>query len=389
MLNIILLGLTSLLADFSSEMVVPILPFFIQSIGGAGVAIGLIFGVGDAVAALLKVVSGNLADRTKKFKLFVFLGYLFSAVSKFVYPIATSWVQVGAIRGVERLGKGFRDAPRDAILSESLGRGRRGLGFGIQRAMDSLGAILGSVIVLVLFVYAGLSFRNIFLISALVALFAVIPIMFVKSPEILHRKGLGVSFKRLSKPLRKFFLVASVFALANFSVAFMVLTAQGTFADLDFRKALEMTLFLYIFFSIFDAGFSGPAGALSDRVGRKKVILSSYLMYALVSLGFVLLSWFQGMSLPNFLVLLVLFALYGLFKAGIDASQRAFVSDLSDAEIRGTALGAFETLTGLIAIPASVIAGFLWNLNPLYTFSFGLILSLAAAFMLWKFIPES
>ncbi|KKU95115.1 MAG: Major facilitator superfamily, partial [Parcubacteria group bacterium GW2011_GWA1_48_11b] len=167
MLNIFLLGLTSLLADFSSEMIVPILPFFIESLGGGGVAVGLIFGLGDAVAAVLRVVSGYWADKTKKYKLFIFGGYLFSAAAKFLYPLASNWRQVGAVRPVERMGKGFRDAPRDAIVSESLSGGKRGFGFGVQRAMDSVGAIIGSVFVLVLFVYFSFSFRTLFWISAL------------------------------------------------------------------------------------------------------------------------------------------------------------------------------------------------------------------------------
>src|SRR3989344_7862626 len=166
MLNVILLGLTSLLADFSSEMVFPILPFFIQTLGGAGVAIGLAFGVGDAVSAVFKVISGRWADKTKKYRTFVIAGYGFSAIAKFLYPLASSWQQILAVRPVERIGKGFRDAPRDAILSESMPHERRGRGFGIQRAMDSAGAILGSVAVLFFVFYLDLALSKIFLISA-------------------------------------------------------------------------------------------------------------------------------------------------------------------------------------------------------------------------------
>ncbi|MBI2063709.1 MAG: MFS transporter, partial [Candidatus Yanofskybacteria bacterium] len=167
MLNVILLGLTSLLADFSSEMVFPILPFFIQTLGGAGVAIGLAFGIGDAVAAIFKVISGRWADKTKKYRTFVVAGYAFSAVAKFLYPLSSSWRQILAVRPVERIGKGFRDAPRDAILSESLSHERRGRGFGIQRAMDSAGAVLGAVAVLIFVFYLELDFSRIFWISAI------------------------------------------------------------------------------------------------------------------------------------------------------------------------------------------------------------------------------
>ncbi|MEK7124803.1 MAG: MFS transporter [Patescibacteria group bacterium] len=389
MLNVFLLGLTSLLADFSSEMVVPILPFFIQAVGGAGVAIGLTFGIGDAVASLIKVFSGHWADKTKQYKLFVVLGYLFSAVAKFIYPLANSWSQIAIIRPVERIGKGFRDAPRDAIVSESLNDHNRGRGFGIQRAMDSIGAIIGSVAVLVLFVVYQIPFRTIFLISAHLAIFAVVPILFVKVPrelKIANRRS--ISFSRLSSKVRTFIVIATVFALANFSVAFFILKTQSAFTGLDERQALGLALLLYIFFGVFDAVFSEPAGALSDRIGRRRVIIMGYVVFSIVCLGFLWLSVGMHSNATEFAILLGLFALYGIFKALIDASQRAFVSDLSDADIRGTALGTFETATGLAAIPAGLVAGVLWNITPAYTFLFGFGLSLIAVLLLATSIRE-
>lgn len=388
MLNIFLLGLTSLLADFSSEMIVPILPFFIESLGGGGVAVGLIFGLGDAVAAVLRVVSGYWADKTKKYKLFIFGGYLFSAAAKFLYPLASNWRQVGAVRPVERMGKGFRDAPRDAIVSESLSGGKRGFGFGVQRAMDSVGAIIGSVFVLVLFVYFSFSFRTLFWISAFIALGAVIPVLFVKVPEKLQLAVKRVSFGKLSVKVKKFILIATLFAFGNFSYAFLILRAQSSFTGLDEKQTLSLALLLYIFLNIFDAVFSAPAGSLSDKIGRRRVILIGYLMFSAVSAGFLIVTALQFSNLADFGILLVLFALYGLFKAFIDASQRAFVSDLSEEEIRGTALGTFETATGLAAIPAGLIAGLFWDFNSAYTFGFGLAVSLLAAFWLKTAIGE-
>ncbi len=388
MLNIILLGLTSLLADFSSEMIVPILPFFIKSVGGGGVAVGLIFGFGDAVAAILRVFSGYWADKTKRYKLFVFGGYAFSAIAKFLYPLASNWQQIGAIRPIERMGKGFRDAPRDAIVSESLVSGKRGYGFGIQRAMDSIGAIIGSVFVLILFVYFSLPFKTLFWLSAFIALGAVAPIIFVKVPERLRLSARTVSFRKLNVKAKKFIVIASVFALANFSYAFFILKAQASFAGLNEKQTLALALLLYIFLNIFDAAFSAPAGSLSDKIGRRRVILGGYLLFSIVSLGFLAVSFFKFNNLANFAIMLVLFAAYGMFKAFIDASQRAFVAELSEDEIRGTALGTFETCTGLAAIPAGLIAGFLWDLTPVYTFGFGFIVSLAAAFWLRKAVKE-
>ena len=383
------MGLTSLFADFSSEMVVPILPFFIQAIGGGGIAIGLAFGAGDAVAALLKVFSGYWADKTRKYKLFVFGGYLFSAVAKFLYPFANNWNQIAVLRPIERMGKGFRDAPRDAIVSESIPHEQRGRGFGIQRAMDSAGALVGSVFVFVLFFYLDFPFRTIFFVSALVALLAVIPIFFVKVPSELrlnHRKK--VSFQKLSSEVKRFILVATLFALANFSVAFFVLKAQMSFVGLSQRQALAIALVVYIIFNIFDAGFSKMAGSLSDRVGRKRVIFTSYVLFSAVSAGFLFLSLNSPALFASFMILAGLFALYGLFKAFVDASQKAFVSDLSEIEIRGTALGTFEMFTGLAAIPAGLIAGILWNVNPAYTFTYSFGLSLVAALALFFVIRK-
>ncbi|KKS01717.1 MAG: Major facilitator superfamily [Candidatus Yanofskybacteria bacterium GW2011_GWA2_41_22] len=388
MLNIILLGLTSLLADFSSEMIMPILPFFIASFGGGGIAIGLIFGIGDAVAAILKVISGYWADKTKRYKTFVFGGYAFSALAKFLYPLASGWSQVAVIRPIERMGKGFRDAPRDAIVSESLPDGNRGRGFGIQRAMDSIGAIIGSVFVLILFVFFNISFKTLFLISAIIALAAVIPILFVKVPKELKLAVKSVSLKKLNPKAKKFIIIATMFALANFSYAFFILKAQRTFMGLGSNQTLALAILLYIFLNIFDAVFSVPAGILSDKIGRRKVIFIGYLLFSVVSFGFMIISKVSFNNLSGFGILLALFALYGLFKAFIDASQRAFISDLSESEIRGTALGTLETLTGLAAIPAGMIAGFLWNFNAIYTFSFGFTVSFAAACWLMIAIKE-
>ena len=378
MLNVILLGLTSLLTDFSGEMLMPLLPFFIQSLGASGLAMGFIFGLGDAIASILKVISGYWADKLKRYKQFVFWGYSFSALAKLLYPFAASWQHVALIRPFERMGKGFRDAPRDAIVSESLNHEERGRGFGLQRAMDSVGAIIGSVFVLVLFVFSDVSITTIFYIAAGIGILAVIPIFFVKVPEGLSQRSMLPGTGKFSKELKKFIFIGTVFALANFSVAFFILQAQGSFFNLTEKQTLGLVLAVYIFFNIFDAAFSEPAGALSDRIGRKKVILIGYSLFSLVSLGFLLVSLFARTNTASFFILLGLFALYGLFKAAVDASQRALISDLSDTNVRATALGAFETLTGLAAIPAGLIAGTLWDVQPAYTFGYGFFLALLA-----------
>jgi len=378
MINIILMGLTSLLADFSSEMVFPILPFFIETLGGAGLAVGLSFGIGDAVAAVFKVISGRWADKTRKYKRFVIAGYAFSALAKFLYPISNTWRQILAVRPVERIGKGFRDAPRDAILSESLPHEQRGRAFGIQRAMDSAGAILGSLAVLLFVVYWDFNFSKIFLISAFIALFAVVPMFFVKVPEQLRMATKSFGFRGLSKDFSKFVFVGTVFALANFSYAFMILKTQTLFGGLDYKKALTFTLVLYIFFTVFDSAFSTFIGSLSDKLGRRKIIIFSYVLLALIFAGFSLISFIELERTALFIVLLLLFMLYGLFKSSLDVGQKSFVSDLSGVENRGTALGTFETFTGIAAIPAGLVAGILWNIDQTLPFIYGLILSVVS-----------
>ena len=384
MFNVILLGLTSLFADFSSEIIVPLMPFFIKSLGGAGLAIGLISGIGDAVAAILKVVSGRLADRTKVFKKIVLSGYAFSALAKFFFPLASTWQHILAARSVERIGKGLRDAPRDAIVSESVDHHRRGSGFGLQRAMDSLGAILGSVTVLILFWKFNFDFRAIFFLAALIGLIAIIPIIFVREPSTLvnykPKKTLEFSKLNFSPILKKFIGISTLLYLGNFSFMFLILKAQTTFGYLNFKDSVALTLLLYILFNVFDTIFSQPAGQLSDRIGRKKVITIGYVLLAATFAGFLLAN--------SFLALLFIFPLYGLFKAFIDASQKSFVSDLSEVENRSTALGAFEASTGLVLIPGGIIAGLLWNANPNFTFIYGLVVSISALVLLQTLIKE-
>lgn len=385
MVNIFLLGLTSLFSDFSSEIVLPLLPIFIESLGGTGLAVGLVSGVGDATASILKVISGYYSDRAKNHKRFVFIGYAFSSLIKFFYPLANVWQHILLVRSVERLGKGFRNAPRDAIVSESLEPAKRGEGFGIQRAMDSLGAILGSLVVLILIWKFDLSLPKIFFIAAIIGVFALIPVFFVKEPVSLRgpsqQKKRDFKWEGFSPELKKFITISTIFSLGNFSFMFMIIKTNSAFGSLGTKNSLIFTLFLYIFFNIFDAAFSKHAGQWSDKVGRCKVIIVSYILLAIT---------FTGFLVANSLVFfLVLFSLYGLFKAFIDASQRSFVSDLSSVEKRASALGAFEAATGLALIPGGLLAGWLWNLNPNFTFVYGLATTLLALILLPTLVKKT
>jgi MFS family permease len=371
--NIYLLGLVSLLNDASSEIIQPILPLFIASLGAGGIAIGLIGGLSDGLPTLLKVVSGCWSDRMGRRKPLVAAGYIISAAGKLLLAISASWQQVFVLKTIERSGKGIRSAPRDAIIAESASREGRGRGFGIHRALDSLGAVVGSVLAYLLW-QSGMDFRNIFIVAGIVAFVALLPLIPVRDQDRSQAYPLRPSLSSLSPDLAPFVLIASLFALANFSYMFFILRATDFFSG---KMAVGAPLLLYVLFNLVYTLLSIPSGSWSDRVGRKKVLSVGYSLFALVSLGFALVS-----SVPS---LVLLFALYGLVFALVDGAERAFVSDLCNAEVRGTGLGVYYGAVGVSAIASGVVAGFLWQyLNAEATFLFGAMAGFAASILLMR-----
>lgn len=371
--NIYLLGLVSLLNDASSEIIQPILPLFIESLGAGGVAIGLIGGLSDGLPSLLKLVSGLWSDRLKRRKPLVAAGYGISAVGKLLLALASSWQHVFVLKTIERSGKGIRSAPRDAIIAESASREGRGRGFGIHRALDSLGAVIGSILAYILW-QSGMEFRTIFIVAGIVAFVALLPLISVREREKSQACPLRSSLSSLSPNLGPFVLIASLFALGNFSYMFFILRAQEFFSG---SMAIGAPLLLYVLFNLVYTLFSIPSGTWSDRVGRKKVLTLGYALFALVALGFALVSTTSG--------LVVLFALYGLVFAIVDGAERAFVSDLCQADVRGTGLGVYYGAVGVSAIGSGVVAGFLWQYqSPEVTFLFGALAALTASILLFK-----
>jgi len=376
-INIILLGIVSLLTDLSSEMMMPILPMFIITLGGTAFVVGLIGGLGDSIASILKVFSGYWSDRYGRRKPFVFSGYAVSSVAKLFLAFSTLWQHVLILRSVERMGKGVREAPRDAIIADSALTEVRGTAFGIHRAMDTTGAIGGSLLAFLLFWYLGLEFKTILLTCAIIAFLALIPFHRVREVKREPQKtSLGISFKALPRELKLFVLVATIFALGEFTYMFFILRAQDFFTEVvSERAAVAIPILLYVLYNTVYTLFSIPAGMLSDRIGRRKVLLLGYSLFGLTCLGFAFLH-----SLAFFITL---FALYGLVYALVEGTQRAFVADLTSEEIRGTALGTLHTSVGLAALPASLIAGALWqHIDPQATFIYGCALGLIAAVLL-------
>ncbi|NIR87256.1 MFS transporter [Candidatus Bathyarchaeota archaeon] len=376
-LNIFLLGLVSFLTDTSSEMIFPILPFFIAALGGTEFAIGLIGGLGDGVASILKVFSGYWSDKSGKKKIFVSSGYLTSSVSKLFLYFSGVWQHVLVLIPVERIGKGLRTAPRDAMIADYSKEERRGKAFGLHRALDTSGAIVGSALALILFWFINLEFKAIIFLAAFTAFSALIPLYFVKERRAKARKvTFAISLTGLPHPLRLFIAIATVFALGNFTYMFFLLKAQQLFAELlTERNAFAMSMLLYIWFNVVYASLSFPMGILSDKLGRRAILSSGYLLFGLTCLGFAFSS--------SLVSLVVLFALYGLFYAVVEGNQRAFISDLSPRQMRGTALGTFHTTIGLATLPSGMIAGALWQyIDPAATFLYGSALGFLAATLL-------
>ncbi len=369
--NVLLLSIVSFLNDFSSEMIMPILPMFITALGGTGLIVGLIGGLRGSVSSILKVFCGYWSDKTGKRKIFIFSGYLTSGIFKLFLSFSKTWQHILIFAGLERVGKGLRTAPRDAIIADSMPE-QRGKGFGIHRAFDTTGAILGSAVVFILFWFLGFDFKTIIFIAALLAVLSLIPLHFVKEEK---RKPqditLQLGLRNLPKPLKLFILVSGIFALANFSYMFFILRAQQFFTG---KLSIGAPILLYILFNVFYALLAVPFGNLSDRIGRKKVLVLGYFLFSLTSLGFAFFN-----SLITFMIL---FALYGIVYAIIDGNQRAFVSDLSSGELRATALGTFHTVIGLTALPASLIAGFLWQyIAPAACFIYASIVSVISVIL--------
>jgi MFS family permease len=371
--NILLLGLVSLINDASSEIIQPILPLFILSLGGGGIAIGLIGGLSSGIPSILNIFSGIWSDRLGRRKPLVIAGYGISALTKLMLSLSTVWQHIFLLKIMERSGKGIRTAPRDAIIAESAKREQRGRGFGIHRALDTSGAIIGSLLAYLLW-QAGMDFRWIIIVAGLIAIIAIAPLILVKESTALPSPHLRLSFSTISPDLRKFVFIASLFALGNFSYMFFLLRAKEFFSDDSATSAL---ILLYVLFNIVYALFSIPFGVLSDRVGRKNVLMAGYGLFAVVCTGFAFISSLRS--------LVLLFALYGLVFAMVDGAERAFVSDLSRASIRGTALGTYHGAVGASALLSGIIAGALWEyMSYAATFLFGAMAALMASLLLMK-----
>ncbi len=371
--TVVKLGLVSLFADISSEMLYPITPIFLTAVLGASMtSLGLIEGCAEAMASLLKTYFGAWSDRVGRRKPFIVVGYLLTALSKPLIGFAGHWPDVLFARGLDRAGKGMRGGPRDALIADAVHVSLRGAAFGWHRAMDTLGAAIGPLLAIVYLHYYSENLRWIYFLALIPGLIAVMLTLSVKEKRVqpravpVHKKW---AWSEMPAPFRRYLVTWTLFSLTNSSDIFLLMKAKAS------GVSLTTTIFIYCFYNMVYALSSPGLGKLSDRVGRKPVLTFGFLIFAAVYAGFAFAS-----ELWHFWVL---FGIYGLYIAATDGVGKAFAVDLIGPQKKATGLGILGTVTGIFTLIASTTAGFFWDhLGPESAFIFGSVGAFAAAFSL-------
>ena len=388
--NVFFMGVTSLLNDISSELIFTLVPLFMSNVlGASSTLIGLVGGISDSADSLFRIISGWFSDKIGKRKLLTVLGYGFSTVVKPFMLLANSWGVVAGVRFGDRVGKGVRTSSRDALIADSVGEKERGRSFGLHRAMDTSGAVIGLMIAaIIVYLIPGDNFhleKNAYHWMVIIGIIPAVLAVLVLMTLVQERKKLAVAVKSgISKPASvtpfsnqfKLYLgIMALFTLGNSSDFFLILDAQ------HIKTPLVQVVIMLVLFNITYALISTPMGVLSDKIGRKRVISAGWLIYGLVYLGFALSS--------SIWQLWLLFAVYGIYYGICEGVARAFVADMVPVERRGTAYGLYNGIVGLMALPASLIAGVMWDrIAPAATFYFGAGLALLAMVGLMFLIKE-
>ncbi|MGQ9753692.1 MAG: MFS transporter [Thermaceae bacterium] len=369
------LGLVSFFMDVASEMVYPLLPLFLVSLGAGAAAVGLVEGIAEATASLFKVVGGRLSDRTGARRPFLLLGYGLPFLLRPLLALATQPWHVLLYRFLDRAGKGLRTAPRDALVAELAPKGALGRAYGLHRAMDTLGATLGPLLATLLLPHVGV--RGVFWLSALPAFLAVSTILlWVREKPSPPRSLAPLRLQRFSPGYRHFLLVSGIFTLALSSNAFLLLRLH------DLGLSEEGVTLVYALYNLAYALLSYPLGRLGDRLGLKRLVGAGFSVYALVYLGF---AWaqapWQGVGLMM---------LYAIYSAAFEGGSRAYLATLIPAEEKASAIGLYHTLVGSLLLPASLLFGILWQgLGAKAAFTVGAGLSLLALLLfLWRPDPR-
>lgn len=373
--NVLFTGLTSFLTDTSVKMIYSVMPLFLMSIGASKASLGLIEGVAESTASLIKALSGFWSDKIGKNKPFMLVGYALSAIILPLYAFVISPMQVLLLRFAERFGKGIRTAPRDSLIAASVTNNETGKGFGLQKAMDNSGAIAGPLIAFALLSLFPGNYRLIFILAGIPAIAGIFVIIFGIKEVRKSKAELFQKFRFRDFPRRYWFFlgIIFVFTLGNSTDALLLVKANEAGIKVAFIPLV------YLVTNLVSVLAAIPAGTLSDRVGKGKVLVVGFLIYAVV--------YFLFGSAVDRGVLIMLFAMYGLYSAATDGVQKAFVSDMVDKNKRGTGLGIYNALLGITLLPASVIAGVLYDkVGSGIPFRLGAALALLAAVLMVVFI---
>ncbi|MGB3510348.1 MAG: MFS transporter [Microcoleaceae cyanobacterium] len=345
------LGLVSLCSDFASKMIYPITPIFLTTVLGAPVwSVGIVEGIAESVASILKLYSGWMSDLVGQRKPFALAGYGLGAISKLVLALSGVWGHVLVARLIDRVGKGVRAAPRDVLITENCAANQRGQAFGLHHSLETIGEVLGPLLGFLFLQQYVNNYRGVFAVAFFPALLGVLLLLvLVKEPKVVSRQKNSqpqFTFRGLSPIYFRYLMAIGIFSLGNSSDAFLLLRAQ----DLGFDGT--QLLLLYSVFNLVETCLGLAAGRLSDRVGRRPLLVTGYLVFALVYLGFA--------TAKSAEIVWVLFILYGLYSTLTRGVQKAFVADLVHPDRRGAEIGTFYMLVGLVALPASLIAGWLY-----------------------------
>jgi MFS family permease len=356
-----LIGLISLVNDSASEMIYPLMPLYLASVLMAGPkALGIIEGIAEATSSIFKLVSGVIVDRTKKAKPWIVCGYALAGIGRPLILLANSWLWVLAIRFTDRIGKGLRSSPRDALLAESVNENQRGITYGLHRSMDNAGAVIGPLLAAML-LSMGFSLQDIFLWTIVPGVITFVLASCIKEPQIeviSNASRFSWSLEGMQDQFKRYLVVAGIFALGNSSDMFLLLRAR------EAGVPQEQIPLLWAAISLITTLFGAPLSALSDTFGRKRFILIAWAAFAFfyICLGLPGITTYQ---------IFALFGIYGLFKAATEGVEKALVADMAPKGFAGTAFGWFNLITGLMLFPASFIFGWVYeSIAPLYAFLF-------------------
>jgi len=374
---VVALGLASFLTDMSSEMIYPLLPVFLTTVLGAGaISLGVIEGVAETTASLLKLFSGIWSDRVSRRKPFVVAGYGLAGLARPLIGLATGWLFVLAMRFTDRIGKGLRTSPRDALIADAVPPANRGAAFGFQRAMDHAGAVAGPLVAAVLMTAAGLSLRQVFLLAFIPAAAVILVLVLgvrekALAPPAREKQPILGRWGQLGPSIHAYLLSLLIFTLGNSTDAFilLLLTSAG-------MPVYGIPL-IWALHHVVKMVSSWLGGGLSDRIGRKRIVLAGWALYGLVYLAFAV---FDSLA-----ALVIIFLVYGLYYGLTEPVERAWMADLAPKTRVGEAMGYYHATVGLGALPASVLFGLIWNsFGASAAFTLGALLALAAAILLTR-----